>query len=159
MDTLDSKLQILLVDDDDTFYELIVALVEMNESIANRIVVNRLRDGRDALDYLHGVEPFDDRTQHPRPDLVLMDQRMPRLDGTDALRQIRNDVRIRATPVCMFSSSDQDGLVREAYELGANFYLVKPMELEQLLSKLHKIVDFFSTVAALPSDGEMAFEH
>ena len=149
-----SRLQILLVDDDDTFCDVIAELVEMDDEIARRITLNRLRDGRDALDYLTGVEPFADRQRHPWPHLVLLDQRMPMLDGTEALRQIRGNAQTRATPVCMLSSSDEDKLVRQAYELGANFYLVKPFRLEELQVNLHKIVDFFWSVAEIPVPNE-----
>ena len=144
-------IQILLVDDDDLFFQLLSWVQKNDETLAISMRLSRLSDGEDALDYLSGVAPYGDRAQHPWPDLLLLDQRMPRLDGTEVLRQLRQSDATRALPVCMLSSSDQSQLIREAYDLGANFYFVKPFELEDLQLKLRKIVEFVSEVAKLPS--------
>lgn len=145
-----SKLRVLLVDDDDTFCTVVNELVETDGDMSSKVDFSRLSDGADALDYLRGAAPYGDRAKHPWPHLVLLDQRMPKVDGTEALRILREDPRVRATPVCMLSSSDQDDLVREAYELGANFYFVKPYKLEELQTQLRRIVEFFSHVALIP---------
>lgn len=145
-----SKLRILLVDDDDTFCTVLNELVSRDVKISSQVALSRLCDGADALEYLQGAVPYEDRDEHPWPHLVLLDQRMPRVDGTEALRILREDPRTKGTPVCMLSSSDQDELVREAYELGANFYLVKPYRLEDLQTQLNRIVDFFTQAVALP---------
>lgn len=125
--------------------------VQWVKSLSDAVDVTRLSDGTELLSYLPGEAPFNDRSVHAIPDLVLLDQRMPRLDGIDALRVIRGEAQLRHVPVCMLSPSDQRRLVQEAYATGANFYLVKPYELEELQRVLKKIVDFFRNVATLPA--------
>lgn len=136
------SVHILLVDDDDVFCDLVREVYAADEALARTVTLERLADGQEALDFLSG--------EQPRPDLLLLDQRMPRMDGTETLRHIRQHPDLRSAIVCMLSSSDQDKLVREAYEAGANFYFVKPYEFEELETQLRKIVEFFSSVAVLP---------
>ena len=143
------KFNILLVDDDDTFCELVREVLVLEQSISQKVILSRLSDGQDAIDGLAGAVESNDL--FPWPDLILLDQRMPKLDGTEALRRIRAGNLTRHIPTCMLSSSGQDRLVRDAYREGANFFLVKPFELEELRVKLTKIVDFFLSVAELPT--------
>lgn len=145
-----SLIRVLLVDDDDLFYDLISWVVQNDSLLAGRVDLTRLADGEDALDYFSTRDPDDDELEHPWPNLLLLDQRMPRLDGTEVLRQLRASHTTRALPICMLSSSNQGKLVREAYDLGANFYFVKPLALEDLQLKVRKIVEFMSDVAELP---------
>ena len=143
-------LNVLLVDDDDTFHMIVSAIIRGKPETFGDLALHRVSDGQEALDYLAAKPPFEDRARFPMPHLVLMDERMPRLDGTDALQRIRENEATRAVPVCMLSSSEQDKLVRRAYELGANFYFVKPLKFELLEEMLAKIVDFFINVTAIP---------
>ena len=106
-------------------------LVEME---LTRIHGHRLcivKDGQQALDYIEGKLPYNDRNEFPLPDLILLDLKMPRLDGFEVLKWLRtqNQDDIAATPVIIISSSDCPEDVKEAYKLGANFYLTKPLNL------------------------------
>ena len=91
-----------------------------------------VRDGQEVLDYLRGEGPFADRSAHPMPHLVLLDLKMPRLDGFDVLEWIRKEPAFRHLMVVIFSSSDEPRDIGRAYTLGANEYLVKPHSIEEL---------------------------
>jgi two-component system, response regulator len=88
-----------------------------------------VKDGQQAVDYLQGKTPYNDRNEFPLPDLILLDLKMPRLDGFEVLRWLRAHQQddIAAIPVIIISSSDSKEDVKEAYKLGANFYLTKPL--------------------------------
>lgn len=144
-----APLHILLTDDDDLFWELLQEVVT-EAPLLQRVRVHRLCDGSDALQYLNGVGPYTDREQYPWPDLLLLDQRMPLLDGTDLLARVQHSALEHRPLVCLFSSSGQEKLLREAYALGANFCMVKPLTFEALRSKIRQIVDFVIDVVELP---------
>ena len=141
-------MRILLVDDDSLFFDLVSWVVTQDESMAHTIRVDRVADGDEALRFFAGPKH---ETPSCWPDLVLLDQRMPRIDGTEVLRRLRRAPATRSLPICMLSSSGQPDLVDEAYAAGANFYFVKPLELEDLQIKFRKIVDFMTNVAELPT--------
>lgn len=83
-------------------------------------------DGREAIRYLSGEAPFDDRAQHPVPDLVLLDLNLPLLSGFEVLSWLRQNPMLSKLPVIVFSSSSFEDDLRKAYALGADGYLVKP---------------------------------
>ena len=85
------------------------------------------RDGGEALEWLQGTGKYADRSQYPIPDLVLLDIRLPKASGLDVLRWIRDQPLLGALPVIMFSGSDLDEDVADAYRVGANVYLCKPL--------------------------------
>ena len=108
-----------------------------------------VRDGQEALDYLRGEGPFADRSRHPMPHLVLLDLKMPRLDGFDVLEWIRKEPAIEHLVVVIFSSSDEPRDIGRAYTLGANDYLVKPHSIEEL----NRLVGRFKKLWELPQGG------
>jgi two-component system, response regulator len=89
-----------------------------------------LKDGLQAVDYIEGRPPYDDRREFPLPDLILLDLKMPRLDGFGFLKWLRAQPQddVAAIPVIIISSSDSKEDVKKAYKLGANFYLGKPLD-------------------------------
>jgi CheY-like chemotaxis protein len=89
--------------------------------------VNVVQDGRELLDYLQRLGDYEEPAEAPRPALILLDLKMPRLDGRAALRELRSRPETRHVPVVVVSSSDQQSDVRECYELGANSFVVKQM--------------------------------
>ena len=98
-------------------------------------------DGEKAIDYLSGTGPYGDRTEHPFPDLVLLDLRMPRLDGFEVLQWIRDNPATRTLPVVVLAGSSFRSDVRRALELGANSYAVKPERFEELEVLIEQITD------------------
>jgi CheY-like chemotaxis protein len=97
-------------------------------------------DGQEAIDYLSGANEYADRTVHPLPDLMLLDIKMPRLDGFQVLAWLRKQPSLKRLPVIMFSSSDLARDVDRAYELGANSFLVKPRNLD-FMSDLVRLLE------------------
>ena len=117
-----------------------------------------VRDGQEAIDYLKGEQAFVDRTKHPFPGLLLLDLKMPRLDGFGVLEWVRGQQKLRRLPVVMFTSSEQPADVNRAYDLGANSFLLKPVcfteyqetarTLENYWLKINRRADFVPERAA-----------
>ncbi len=107
-------------------------------------------DGQELLDYLHRRGLHDDEQASPWPDLVLVDLHMPRLGGLEALQAIRGSPALRTVPAIVFSSSDQPHHIDNAYASGANAYLVKVGDFDELVSHLRGLVSFWLKAARLP---------
>lgn len=90
-------------------------------------------DGDQAIAYLRGIDAFADRQRHPFPQLVLLDLKMPRTSGFDVLTWVREQEAFKGLPVIVLTSSQHDADVKRAYTLGANSYLVKPVNFESLV--------------------------
>ena len=101
--------------------------------------VRFVADGEEVMAYLQGDGRYSDRSQHPFPSLLLMDLKMPRLDGLETLALIRNDPRYQRLVVIMLTSSDREQDINRAFDLGANSYLVKPARLETMLGIVEQI--------------------
>jgi CheY-like chemotaxis protein len=115
--------RILLAEDNQNDVELtLTALREYN--LANRVDV--VRDGVEAMDYLCCRASYEDRDTKP-PVVVLLDIKMPRMDGIEVLRKIKNNSKLQHTPVVMLTSSSMDRDIIDSYDLGANAYVVKPV--------------------------------
>lgn len=124
-----SAVDILLVEDNDADAEMaIVALKKRN--LANRLV--RARDGAEALESLFGPDA-------PTPKVVLLDLKLPRVDGMEVLAKIRADERLKALPVVILTSSKEERDIVEGYRLGANSYIVKPVDFEQFSSAVSEL--------------------
>jgi CheY-like chemotaxis protein len=96
------------------------------------ITLHFVHDGREAIDYLEGAGKFADRDEHPLPRLLLLDLKMPRLDGFDVLEWIRQRPDLQHLEVIIFSGSDDPGDRKHAEALGAHAYLVKPHSIEEM---------------------------
>ena len=116
--------EILLVEDSDADAEMTVRTLR-RRGIANRI--ERVHDGVEALDYLR-VQGAHAGRRTGMPRLVLLDLKMPRMDGLQVLREMKADARLRKIPVVMMTSSREEGDLIESYELGVNSYVVKPVD-------------------------------
>src|SRR4051812_4086731 len=95
--------------------------------------LHNVEDGDQAITYLRGAEQFADRARYPIPTLLLLDLKMPRVNGFDVLAWVRGNRHLRAMPVVVLSSSNHDADVKRAYDLGANSYMVKPVGFESLV--------------------------
>lgn len=118
-------LRILFVEDDDDHAELVVRGLNEHRVAA---VIRRVTDGESALDYLFHRGEFADPAASPRPDVVLLDLRLPRVDGLEVLRQIKADAELRRSPVVVLTTSDKEADIAGAYDVNANAYLVKPVD-------------------------------
>lgn len=100
-------------------------------------------DGAQAIQYLSGQNEFADREKHPLPNLVLLDIQLPHFTGLEVLEKIRRPGLVKRVPVIMLTSSSQPNDMRRAYDLGANAYLVKPSNLQQLATMAAAIKAFW----------------
>ena len=130
---------ILLVEDDDGH----AALVRMNfeeSKLANTLI--RVCDGEQALDYLYRRNAFSDPAKSPRPGIVLLDLRMPKVDGLTVLKTIKSDANLARIPVVILTTSEVDMDIAKAYDFHANSYLVKPVDFSKF-TELMKTMDFY----------------
>ncbi len=132
-------LTILLVEDNLDHAELVKRNLETS-LVANRLF--HVEDGEAALDYLHGRGGYTDRQRFPRPHLVLLDLRLPRIDGLQVLREIKNHAELQRIPVVILTTSDAERDVALAYQYHANSYLTKPVDFDQF-SRLLKDLGFY----------------
>lgn len=114
--------------------------------IASRPRVETVANGEEAIAYLKGQDPFSDRQRHPLPQLVLLDLKMPRVNGFEVLQWIRQHEQLRRTPVIVLTSSNHGTDVRRAYDAGANSYLVKPVIFEELVEMLGSAFHYWLTL-------------
>jgi two-component system response regulator len=121
------EIEILLVEDSAEDRELTIRALRQNR-VANRI--HEARDGADALNFLFAREEYADRNASHMPQLMLLDLKLPKIDGLEVLRQIREHELTRMLPVVVLTSSREEPDIKRAYELGANSYLVKPVGFE-----------------------------
>ena len=106
-------------------------------------------DGRQAVDYLSGAGDFADRTKHPLPGLVLLDYKMPFLNGIEVLQWIRSSA-LRRLPVIILSASSLPGDIERAYDLHVNSYLMKPSSLETLVALMRAFDGYWLTFNEFP---------
>jgi CheY-like chemotaxis protein len=141
---------IVLLAEDDPGHALLVERVLRRAGVGNQFL--HFSDGQEILDFLitaSAASDFQDRTF-----VVLLDIRMPGLDGTEVLRHIRADERLRRLPVVMLSSTDDPEEIQRCRELGCDGYLVKPLSAERVLDTVRKLGLFLSIVESEPSIGE-----
>lgn len=139
--------RILLVDDNANDVEL--TLDAFSEAhLANRIDV--ARSGREALDRLFDGTPRSDGGRHPLPDMILLDLKMPGIDGFEVLRRIKAAPVLRRIPVVILTSSREEGDRAMSYDTGANSYLVKPVSFDGMLGVVQTIEDYWLTINVGP---------
>jgi CheY-like chemotaxis protein len=138
------SLQILVVDDDDADALMITEALEATDGDSR---VDRVADGREALDYLRGEGQFSGAS---RPDLILLDLNMPRMDGRETLTAIKNDERLKAIPVVILTTSGAAPDIASSYQHRANAYVTKPFGLDDFESTVRQIDRFYREIASLP---------
>ena len=124
-----SKKVLLVAEDDENDALLLERALRRADSAFHMV---RVSDGEELVGYLQRRPPYDDRSAHPEPHLVLLDLKMPRMDGFDVLQWRRDTEHACLLPVIVFSSSTLERDIRKAYALGANSYVVKPMRSDAL---------------------------
>jgi two-component system, response regulator len=124
----DGRVDILMVEDNPNDEEL--TLHELRKyHLANKIQV--VRDGQEALEYVFCTGRYQDRAITDQPHVILLDIKLPLIDGLEVLRRIKSDVRTRTIPVVMLTSSREERDLIESYRLGVNSYIVKPVDFDQ----------------------------
>jgi chemotaxis family two-component system response regulator Rcp1 len=137
-----TPIEILLVEDNPADVRL------TQEALREGKVKNNLsvaRDGEEALAFLR-------REGAPRPDLILLDLNLPRRDGREVLKEIKDDPQLRMIPVVVLTTSAAEGDILKSYSLHANCYITKPVDLDQFITVVKSIDDFWLTIVRLPPD-------
>lgn len=145
------KLNILLADDDDLFWLLVEKCLDEPPSMFETCRLSCVSDGGEAVNYVLGRGRYVDRDEFPPPDVILLDERMVRMDGSEALVEIKSNHAGQLIPVCMFSTSRPEKWMRLCYGRGAAFCIEKPMGFESLRDKVRLIVEFSTKVLELPA--------
>jgi len=143
MTTPKQSILIMLVEDDEGHRILI------RENLRARGIVNdllELSDGQQALDYLYRHGPYQDASRSPRPGLILLDIKMPKVDGLTVLEQIKSHPTLKTIPVLMLTSTDDQTDVNRSYALGANSYVVKPIRYEEFQERVNALGLFLDIV-------------
>ncbi len=145
---LSSAIEILLVEDNMGDAELTIRALT-KKKLANNLV--HLENGADALDYLFGEGIYLDRNVNNLPKIILLDLNMPKVGGIEVLRRIKSDERTKKIPVIILTSSQQDPDIDICYSLGANSYIVKPVEFDKFVKAVEEI-GFYWLVLNEPPD-------
>jgi CheY-like chemotaxis protein len=138
--------RILLIEDDPKDVELtLTALEEYN--LANEVVVTR--DGEEALDYLYRRGSFTTRSNE-NPAVLLLDLKLPKVDGLEVLEQIKSDERLRMVPVVVLTSSREERDLVASYRLGVNAYVVKPVDFHEFVNAIKELGIFWGIINQPP---------
>jgi CheY-like chemotaxis protein len=137
-------IEVLLVEDDPGD-ELITREAFEDNKIRNNLHV--VRDGLEALDFVYRRGPH---TGAPRPDLILLDLNLPKYDGRQVLGRIKSDPDLRAIPVVVLTTSSAEEDILRSYELFANAFVSKPVDIDRFMAVIRQIDEFFVTVVRLP---------
>lgn len=148
MPQLSSSITILMADDDadDRMFT--------REAWEENRLVNELRfveDGEELMDYLHRRGSYASAEDAPRPGLILLDLNMPRKDGREALKEIRDDPKLRYIPVVILTTSKTQEDVYRSYDLGANSFITKPVTFESLVGVVRSLGDYWLEIVELPA--------
>ena len=131
-----NDVEILLVEDNPNDVELTLHALKKN-NIVNRVEI--VRDGAEALDYLFATGMYADRDINSHPRVILLDLKLPKIDGKEVLRRIKADPRTQTIPVVVVTSSREESDVVESYHLGVNSYIRKPVDFEQFTEAVRTI--------------------
>jgi CheY-like chemotaxis protein len=142
--------RILLAEDSERDVELTLAALD-EHNLANEVIV--ANDGAEALDYLHGRGKFAGHA-NGLPVVVLLDLKMPKVDGLEVLKQMRDDEKLKHIPVVMITSSREEQDLLKSYQLGVNAYVVKPVDFQQFAASI-KEIGFFWAIINEPPPGAL----
>jgi two-component system response regulator len=135
MENMNREVEILLVEDNPNDVELTLHAFRKN-NLSNRIRV--ARDGAEAIEFLFGTDGQGQAANAP-PKVVLLDLKLPKVDGLEVLRRIKSEPRTRTIPVVVLTSSKEERDIVESYELGVNSYIVKPVDFEQFTDAVRNL--------------------
>jgi two-component system, response regulator len=146
MTTLED-VQILLVEDNPNDVELTLRALQ-KQNLANKVFV--VKDGAEALDFMFATGPFTQRKVQNLPKVILLDLKLPKIDGIEVLKRVKADERTRSTPVVMLTSSQEERDVLQTYSLGVNSYIVKPVEFSNFVRAVSELGVYWGILNKLP---------
>ena len=145
MKILVKPVEILLVEDNEGDVGLIE---EVLEEVKIRNILHVAKDGEEAILFLHTEEKF---SGSPRPDIILLDLNLPKKDGREVLREIKEDSNLKNIPVVILTTSGAEKDIIRAYELHANAYVIKPLDFDKFIKVVEYIANFWLEVVKLPT--------
>jgi len=143
---MDNLGRILMVEDDPNDVELTMTALE-GHNLANEVVVTR--DGEQALDYLYRRGNYATRSSD-HPAVILLDLKLPKVDGLEVLRQVKSDVNLKMIPVVVLTSSREEKDLVSSYRLGVNAYVVKPVDFHEFVNAIKELGVFWAIINAAP---------
>lgn len=146
MTTLED-VEILLVEDNPNDVELTLRALQ-KQNLANKVFV--VKDGAEALEFIFATGAFSRRKIDNRPKVVLLDLKLPKVDGIEVLRKIKEDPRTKHTPVVMLTSSQEERDVVESYKLGVNSYIVKPVDFNNFVHAVSELGMYWGILNKVP---------
>ncbi len=149
------EVEILLVEDNEADVELTLHALRHN-NLANKIQV--VRDGEEATDFLFCRGPYGNRRFDRPPKLVLLDLKLPKVDGLEVLRQVKSDARTKAIPVVILTSSKEEKDMVNGYQLGVNSYLQKPVDFDQFREMVKQLGLYWLLVNEPPPSNAFSTE-
>ena len=149
---MNNTAHILLVEDNRMDVELTLDAFK-EARLLNTIHVTAT--GLEALDYMFGRGQYADRSRFPLPNLILLDLKLPGIDGFEVLRQIKSTPILRRVPVIILTSSKEEGDLALTYEIGANSYIVKPVSFDGFLGVIKQIEGYWISLNVAPPDGDL----
>ncbi len=147
---MQQAIDILLVDDSESDVELTVHALRLHK-LANHIHV--AEDGKEALDFIFCRGAYKDRAFSNPPKVILLDLKLPKVDGLEVLRKIRNDERTKVIPVVILTSSKEQKDLIEGYKLGVNAYIQKPVDFDEFRKTIENLCLFWLVVNEPPPPG------
>ncbi|MDR3613304.1 MAG: response regulator [Candidatus Obscuribacterales bacterium] len=146
---MNERIKVLLVEDNVADSTLILEVFENEKIMADVTVV---RDGVEAIEFLKKQGVYVDRSEDKTPDMVILDLNLPRMDGRELLRQIKNDPTLETIPVVILTTSAAEEDVNSTYKLGANCYVTKPLDLDHFVDIVKAIDKFWFSAVRFPHD-------
>ena len=138
--------RILMVEDDPKDVELTMTALE-GYNLANEVIVTR--DGEEALDYLYRRGKYTTRSSD-HPAVILLDLKLPKIDGLEVLRQVKSDDTLKMIPVVVLTSSREENDLVSSYKLGVNAYVVKPVDFHEFVNAIRELGVFWAVINAAP---------
>jgi len=128
-----NAVEIILIEDNPHDAELVLRALKKH-GLTNRLQL--LQDGAEALDFIFATGAYADRDLNHRPKLILLDLKLPKVDGLEILRRLKGDARTRSVPVVVMTSSQEEKDIVESYSLGVNSYIVKPVDFDKFVQSV-----------------------
>lgn len=138
----------LLMAEDDPQDRLLTEEALREARLSNRLYV--VEDGDQLMRYLHHQPPYEDQVLYPRPGIILLDLNMPKKDGRTCLREIQASPALRRIPVVVLTTSKEEEEILNSYDLGANSYICKPVDFNQLVKVMKSFTSYWFSIVELP---------
>jgi two-component system response regulator len=142
--------EILLIEDSASDAELTIRALK-KKNLSNNLI--HLKNGAEALDFIFARGPFSDRDPHMVPKVILLDLKMPKVNGLEVLAEIRRDERTKTIPVVVLTSSKEDPDIDACYALGVNSYIVKPVEFDKFFNAVSELGFYWLLLNQSPPNG------